>query len=74
MSDSPYMGGKEYFGDRAIYFKHDSYEEFKRVLLETFQNPPKLNISDCENFCEQYKPEVVAKRVEDVLKLLLERR
>lgn len=44
ISDSPYMGAKEYLGDNGIYFKHDDYEDFERVVLDTWNNTPVLDI------------------------------
>jgi hypothetical protein len=71
LSDSPYQGGKEYLGDRAIYFKSDDYEDFKRVLKETYDNPPKLNLDDCRAFCAQYTPDIMARDIDNALKEVL---
>lgn len=73
LSDSPYQGGKDYFGDRAIYFKSDDYDDFKRVLRETYDNPPKLDLDDCRAFCDQYKPDIMAKEIELILKEVVEK-
>lgn len=51
VSDSPYEGVKDYLGDRAIYFDDNSYEDFKRVLKETWDNTPQLDLEDCQSFC-----------------------
>jgi hypothetical protein len=43
ISDSPYMGAKEYLGNNAIYFKHNDYKDFERVVVDTWNNTPVLN-------------------------------
>ena len=49
ISDSPYMGAKEYLGDKAIYFKHNDFEDFERVVVDTWNNTPKLNPKQTKN-------------------------
>jgi glycosyltransferase involved in cell wall biosynthesis len=60
VSDSRYMGAADYFGDRANYFKHDNYEDFKICLSRLWDNTPTLDLDDCKEFSEEYKPEVMA--------------
>jgi len=67
ISDSVYEGARDYLGDRAIYFSDDSYEDFKRVIKETWDNTPQLDISECENFCKQHPT------IEDNVKFMIER-
>jgi glycosyltransferase involved in cell wall biosynthesis len=55
VSDSKYMGARDYFGDRAIYFNDNSYEDFKKTLKETWDNTPKLDRDECIEFTNQYK-------------------
>ena len=52
ISDSKYMGAKDYLGDRAIYFNDDSYDDFKRVIKETWENTPKLDVEDCRKYVD----------------------
>ena len=52
ISDSKYMGARDYFGDRAIYFKDDDYEDFKQKLADLWNNTPTLNIKDCKNYVD----------------------
>jgi len=60
VSDSKYMGAVDYLGDRANYFKHDSYEDFKTSIGRLWSNTPTLNLDDCKEFSEEFKPEVMA--------------
>jgi len=54
VSDSPYEGAKDYLGDKAIYFDDNSYEDFKRVIKETWENPPQLDLKECEAYCDTH--------------------
>ena len=36
LSDSPWHGGRDYMGDRATYFKHGDFEDFKNKLWEMY--------------------------------------
>ena len=56
ISDSKYMGARDYLGDRAIYFKDGDYEDFKRVITETYKNPPKLDKAECEKWVKENVP------------------
>ncbi len=50
LSDSPWHGGIDYMLDRATYFKHDDYEDFKNKLFQMFNNQKLLNRSNCKNY------------------------
>ncbi len=54
ISDSLYEGAQDYLGDRAIYFDDNNYEDFKRVIKQTLDNTPKLDIEDCRAFCNSH--------------------
>ena len=66
VSDSPYEGARDYLGDRAIYFDDNSYEDFKRVIKETWDNTPTLNRKECEEFCDAHptKEDMVDQMIE----------
>ena len=63
VSDSKYMGAADYFGGRANYFRHDSYEDFKAKIKELWDNTPVLDLEDCSSFCEEYTPEVMGENL-----------
>ena len=52
ISNSKYMGARDYFGNRAIYFDDNSYENFKKVIKDTWENTPILDIEDCKKFVD----------------------
>jgi len=37
LSDSPWHGGRDYFGDRALYFKHDDESHLKTQLMRLWR-------------------------------------
>jgi hypothetical protein len=54
VSDSKYEGVRDYLGDRAIYFNDSSYEDFKRVIKQTWENTPSTDLKDCKDFCSKH--------------------
>jgi len=56
VSDSEYMGAQDYFGDRAIYFNDNNYEDFKNTIKEVWENTPKLNREECSSFIDSNLP------------------
>lgn len=44
ISDSPYMGAKDYLGDKAIYFKHNDIDDLKRVVKNLWENPKSFDL------------------------------
>jgi len=71
-SDSKYCGVRDYMGDRAWYFKHDSYEDLKAKIKEMWENTPKLNIQECQEWVKENYPHYrMAKDMNDrLLKLI----
>jgi hypothetical protein len=54
ISNSPYMGASDYLDESLIYFDDNNYEDFKRVIKETWENTPKLNLKECQQFCNSH--------------------
>lgn len=40
LSNSPYHGGADYMGERAWYFQHDDFEQFKQELWRMYYDTP----------------------------------
>jgi glycosyltransferase involved in cell wall biosynthesis len=70
VSDSPYMGAKDYFGDRANYFKHDDYEDFKKKISEMWNSRKSLDRSECIEFTNRYSLENMVKEMIERMKVL----
>ena len=52
VSDSPYMGARDYLGDKAIYFNDNSYEDFKATIQTTWENTPVLDVKTCREHAD----------------------
>ena len=61
VSDSKYMGANDYFGDRANYFKHDNYDDFKLKVKELWENK-QSHVCDPQ-FMQDYTPEKMADNI-----------
>ena len=53
--------------EKAIYFDDNSYEDFKRVIKETWENTPQTNLKECQAFCAAHPTK------EDVVDSMIER-
>lgn len=68
--DSPYMGAKEYFGDRANYFK-PTYESLKlklKMLWGQRYTFPSKPLEDKKEFCKQFTVEKMAKELSNAIR------
>ena len=70
-SDSEYEGARDYLGQMGIYFKDNSYEDFKQTIKETWENTPKLDMARCRAHCEAHvsKDQYVDNMIERMRKL-----
>jgi hypothetical protein len=50
-SDSTWNGSGEYFGDRALYFRHGDRSSFQKALVALYKNPPSPS-ADCREWVE----------------------
>lgn len=69
VSDSKYMGARDYFGNNANYFKHDDYDDFKKKIIYLWNERPTLNIEHCINFTNQYQLNIMVEQMIDRLKV-----
>tara|TARA_R100000231_G_C5321895_1_gene163697 strand:+ start:179 stop:1063 length:885 start_codon:yes stop_codon:yes gene_type:complete len=69
LSDSKYQGGKDYFGDRAFYFKDGDLSDFidKVDMLHKKSKDP-VDLQDRRSFCKIYSKSAMATRVINALK------
>jgi hypothetical protein len=70
LSDSKYQGGRDYFGDRAFYFKDGDYEDFKDKVKFLWNFGDDTNLDDRREFCKQYDIEVITDQIISSLNLL----
>ncbi len=50
LSNSPYMGGKDYMQDFATYFQWDDYNDCKAKLQEMWLKRPRINVKEAREF------------------------
>jgi len=64
LSDSPWHGGRDYFGDRAVYFNHQSDTDFKLKLSQIYNNPELFVKSDHRQWVlENHTDELMQSRI-----------
>jgi|TARA_R100001530_G_scaffold127734_1_gene97063 hypothetical protein len=71
VSNSPYMGARDYFGDKAEYFDYAYIADLKKQLRKMWNFPRKLDKIKCREFCNQFTPQVMAKAIHNRLKEIL---
>lgn len=74
VSDSKYMGARDYFGDRAIYFKDGDYADFKNTIKQVWGKTPILDIQDCREFTDRYSVNYMVSEMVERLRFLKQER
>jgi hypothetical protein len=70
ISDSTYQGARDYFGDRAYYFKDGDIEDFKSKVKMLWELKEDVDLQDRKQFCQQYTIEGMMDRIIERLNLL----
>jgi hypothetical protein len=63
ISDSIYQGARDYFGDRAYYFKDGDIEDFKAKVKMLWELKEDVDLKDRRQFCQQYTIESMMDRI-----------
>lgn len=63
ISDSPYMGAADYFGSRAHYFKHNSFEDFLEKIDTLWRNTPSISKEDSKKFRQELSIETMTDKM-----------
>lgn len=64
ISNSPYMGGKDYVGKFCTTFQYDSYDDFKAKMKKMWEHTPVVDIAKARNFVEKHLSyKVMAKKL-----------
>jgi hypothetical protein len=74
ISDSPYMGAIDYFGDRARYFKHDSFDDFLEKVNDMWVNTPNLDLNITRTIEDELSLEKMIDKMVDRLRYHYERK
>jgi hypothetical protein len=70
ISDSIYQGARDYFGDRAYYFKDGDIEDFKSKVKMLWELKEDVDLQNRKQFCQQYTIESMMDRIIEGLNLL----
>ena len=69
LSDAPANGGKDYFGNRAAYFRWNRPMDLARCLEDLFHNSPSLNADECRSWVSSnYSDESMASQLAIVMR------
>lgn len=68
VSDSPYMGAADYFGNLAHYFKHDNFDDFFQKINDMWINPPIVNKADSKKISAELSLDVMVDKMLDRLR------
>lgn len=63
VSNSPYMGAKNYIKDLGYYFQYDSFEDLKEKINELWTKKPKVKLSTARKHCEYFTHDAFAGRI-----------
>lgn len=67
VSDSPYMGARDYLGEYGTYFKWDDYEDFKSKMKDMWENRKQLNATE---YMKEFEYNIMAKNLCEAIKNL----
>ena len=70
VSDSIYQGAKDYFGDRAYYFKQGDYDDFKSKVKMLYEKNEGVDLEERREWCKQYTIDAMVDRIINSLKEL----
>lgn len=63
VSDSIYMGAKDYFGDRAYYFKDGDINDFARMIHYLWNLEYTPDLEERREWCKQYTIDAMVDRI-----------
>lgn len=70
VSDSIYQGAKDYFGNRAYYFKQGDYDDFKSKVKMLYEKNDVVDLEERREWCKQYTIDAMVNRIINSLKEL----
>jgi len=71
VSDSPYMGAKDYLGEFGIYFKHDSFADLVEKMKNLWENRINYRELPKKYIAKNFSYDQMAKKMHDeILKIL----
>jgi hypothetical protein len=73
VSDSQYMGARDYIGEMGYYFKWDSYEDLKTKIKELWQSRPAQTKERARAYMQEFTQTAMANRIHNRLCELLKK-
>lgn len=68
VSNSPYMGAKDYIGEFGTYFQYDDFNHLKSTIKDMFFNTPKVDVSKAREYISgKFTDELMASKIEKIL-------
>lgn len=67
VSNSPYMGAKDYLGPFGTYFQYDDFEDLKRKMKAMWDNPKKFDPIETRKYMEQFSYDEMARKMYDAI-------
>ena len=68
VSDSPYMGAKDYLGKFGTYFKHSDFNDLKEKLSMMYHDPPQINVEEAREYIrENFSAKTMARKIKERL-------
>lgn len=71
VSDSIYMGARDYFGNRAYYFKDGDFDDFVRMVDYLWKLEYTPDLEERRQWCQQYTIDAMVDRILNRLEELL---
>lgn len=63
VSNSPYMGAKNYIGDLGYYFQYDDYNDLKKTLAQLWVQRPSVPVEKARKYLENFSHKAFANRL-----------
>lgn len=72
VSNSPYMGAKNYIGGLGYYFQYDDYEDLKIMLARLWGERPNVPAVEARKHLEKFSHDAFAKRLLEEMQLCVQ--
>lgn len=63
VSDSPYMGARNYLKDLGYYFRYDDFDDLKKVIAKLWEERPTIELSTARRHCKYFTHEAFVGRM-----------
>lgn len=67
VSNSPYMGAKDYLGKYGTYFQYDDFNDLKAKMKEMWEKPQTFSIEETREYMEQFSYDEMARKMKEAV-------